>query len=493
MTASSTVTLPRYGNLIGGVWSESGERREVRSPATGEAVHSVCTATVDEVDASVEAARHALDKTRWSYDPELRTRVLFRFVELLRDHAAELTDALQRESGKLYGLAKVEARNSANSVEHYAGFTRWIHGRSTAPRPDLLNIVMREPVGVVGAILPWNMPLGLLVRVLSPALAAGNAIVIKPDELTSGSTAAALELLTTIPELPPGIVSMVSGGDDLGRAITEHPDVDMVTFTGSSQTGKAVMAACAGTLKKVSLELGGKNPVIVLDDADLDRALDGVIEGAAFYNAGQICLAGSRVLIHRSLYDHFTERLADRVAELRVGNGAERGIQCGPVISEAQLERVLGYIDIGRSESALLTGGHRLSDGPLGNGYFVAPTVFRDVSPDSVIAREEIFGPVVATIPFGDIDEAVDIANGTRYGLAAAVFTGSIDRAMALARRIRAGTVWINTYGQLTQATELGGMRESGLGRQYGIEGLYEYTELKNIALGLLLDDLLPQ
>jgi len=480
-----TTTLRHYRNLIGGEWVDTKQERELRSPATGEPIHTVALASADDVDAAVAAASAAVSHGSWAWDPELRARVLFEYSRLVSENWKELALALTRESGKLFGLAKNETRRLAQSIEYFAGITRWVYGRSVSPRPDLLNVIVREPVGVVGAILPWNMPLGLVARTMGPALAAGNSLVIKPDELTAGSTAAALELLSSIPELPPGVVNMVAGGDDVGKAMTAHADIDMIAFTGSSDTGKAVMRACAGTLKKLSLELGGKSPIIVFDDADLDRALDGAVEGASFYHAGQICLAGTRLLVQERLYDDFVDRLAERTADLKVGDGAERGVQCGPVISEAQMERVLGYIDVGRGEAQIAAGGMRLTDGGLDRGFFVAPTVFRDVEPDARIAQEEIFGPVVAAMRFSDLDHATELANSTRYGLAAGVFTRDIDKAMALARRVKAGTVWVNTYAQLFQNSEMGGVRQSGLGRQYGLEGLHEYTELKNIAIGI--------
>ena len=481
----STQTLRRYRNLIGGEWVDGKEEREIRSPATGEALHTVALAGPGEVDAAVTAARTAVETGPWAWDAELRASVLFQFSRLVTENWKELATELTRESGKLFALSKGETRRLAQSIEYFAGITRWIYGRSVSPRPDLLNVIVREPVGVVGAIMPWNMPLGLVARTMGPALAAGNSLIIKPDELTAGSTAAALELLRSIPDLPAGVVNMVAGDDEIGKAMTAHPDIDMIAFTGSSDTGKEVMKACAGTLKKLSLELGGKSPVIVFDDADMERALAGVLEGASFYHAGQICLAGTRVVVQDGIYERFVDQLAERTSNLKVGDGAERGVQCGPVISEAQMDRVLSYVEIGKSEAPVATGGERLTDGDLAKGWFVAPTVFRDVSPGARIAQEEIFGPVVSAMRFSDLDHAAGIANSTRYGLAAGVFTKDIDKAMALARRIRAGTVWVNTYQQLFQNSEMGGMRESGQGRQYGLEGLHEYTELKNISIGI--------
>ncbi|HEV7685228.1 MAG TPA: aldehyde dehydrogenase family protein, partial [Acidimicrobiia bacterium] len=394
----STTSLKRYRNLVGGEWIDGKEEREIRNPATGELVHTVALAGPDEIDAAVSAARTAVDTGPWAWDAELRASVLFQYSRLVTENWKELATELTRESGKLFGLAKGETRRLAQSIEYFAGITRWIYGRSVSPRPDLLNIIVREPVGVVGAILPWNMPLGLVARTMGPALAAGNSIIIKPDELTAGSTAAALELLGSIPDLPPGVVNMVAGGDEVGKAMTAHPGIDMIAFTGSSDTGKDVMRACAGTLKKLSLELGGKSPIVIFDDADIERALTGTLEGASFYHAGQICLAGTRVLVQEGIYDSFVDQLAERTGNLKVGDGAERGVQCGPVISEAQMDRVLSLVEVGKTEAQLATGGDRLTDGALANGWFVAPTVFRDVDPQARIAQEEVFGPVVAAM-----------------------------------------------------------------------------------------------
>jgi betaine-aldehyde dehydrogenase len=478
-----TTDVRAYANLIGGEWQPGEETREIRSPATGEVVYTISTVGPAGLDSAVDAARAALESSRWAWDAELRTRVMFEYVRRVRDNLEPLANEVCRESGKLFGLAKNETRRLANSMEYFAGIARWLFGRTVSPTPELLNVIVREPVGVVGVIMPWNMPLGLVARALAPALAAGNAVILKPDELTTGSSAMAVELLTSIPGLPPGIVNVVAGGDELGKAMTTHPGIDMISFTGSSDTGKQVMAACSSTLKKVSLELGGKSPVIIFDDADIDQALAGAVEAGSFYNAGQICLAGTRILVQDGIYSSFGEALADRARTMRVGDGRQRGVECGPVISEAQLDRVMSYIDIGNSEATLAAGGLRLTEGEYAKGNFVAPTVFTDVDPGARISQEEIFGPVLSVSRFSDLDQATEIANGTRYGLAAGVFTTDINKAMATARRVKAGTVWVNAYGQLFQNSEMGGMKESGIGRQYGMEGLYEYTEMKNISL----------
>lgn len=477
--------MRRYGGHIAGSWSSGTDTRQVVSPVNGEVVYEVIDSDLADLDAAVGAAREVLISSRWSYDVELRTRVMYEFTRRVREETDSLATAVCEESGKLYGLAKSEARRLANSVEYFAGAARWLFGRSISPNPETLNVLVPEAVGVVGVIMPWNMPLGLMARALAPALAAGNAVVLKPDELTVGSTARALELLVSIPELPAGVVNLVAGGDEIGKAMTTHPGIDMIAFTGSSDTGKAVMASCATTLKKVSLELGGKSPVIVFEDADIEAALNGVSEAASFYHAGQICLAGTRILVQDGIYESFTSAVAERARALRVGDGAQRGVQCGPLMSRTQMERVLAYIETGKSEATLVAGGYRLSGPEYERGNFVAPTVFADVGPTATIAQEEIFGPVLSVLRFGDLDEATAVANNTRFGLAAGVFTRDIDKALAMARRVRAGTVWVNSYAELHQNSEMGGMKESGLGRQYGLDGLYEYTETKNISLHL--------
>jgi betaine-aldehyde dehydrogenase len=477
-----------YRNYIGGQWREAKSRDllEMRNPANGEIVARAQRSTAEDVQAAVAAARQAFESADWRDNADLRTQALFKLVEAIRGNVDKLAQLLTLEGGKPLSVAKGEAARCAVTTEYFAGLTRWIFGRSHLPSSDTLSILLREPVGVVGIIVPWNMPLALLIRALAPALAAGNAVVIKPASYTSASAAEFVKLFDQIPDFPKGIVNLVTGpGDPVGAELARHEDVDMISFTGDTSTGKEIMRLAATNLKKISLELGGKSPSVVFADASFDRAVKGAINAASFYHAGQICIAGTRVLVEDSIHDQFVERAREIVAKLKVGPGMEKGVEVGPVISEGQLQRVLGYVETGKKEAKLVVGGQRLRDGDFAKGYFVAPTIFDEVSPEATIAREEIFGPVMSVLRFKDVNEAVHIANNTVFGLVAAVWTRDINKAMTLEKKIRAGTVWVNTFGRLYQSTEMGGFKQSGLGRQYGLEGLLEYTELKHINIKL--------
>jgi betaine-aldehyde dehydrogenase len=345
---------------------------------------------------------------------------------------------------------------------------------------------MREPVGVVSIIVPWNMALSLLTRSLAPALAAGNSVVIKPASLTPGATAEFIAMIDEIKEFPKGIVNYVIGpGGSVGSELVKHSDVDMVAFTGDTSTGKEIMRMAADTLKKVSLELGGKSPNIVFADADFDRAIRGAITGASLFHAGQVCVAGTRVLVQESIHGDFMKRVNEMASNMRVGPGLQKGVEVGPVINESQLNRVMDYVETGKREAELTAGGFRLTDEGRDKGYFIAPTVFDNVPVDAKIAQEEIFGPVISVMTFKDEREAAEIANATVYGLAAAVWTSDINKAMRIAKKVRSGMVWINTFGKLYPNAEMGGFKQSGLGRSYGLEGLWEFTEMKHINIQL--------
>lgn len=479
-------TVPQvtvYRNFIGGEWRDSpGGLFEVRSPANGELLYRAQRSTVEDARAAVAAARRAFETAEWREDPAARTAALFTFSEAVRARHQDLAAQLTRESGKPLPISRGEALRLAETTSYFAGLTRWIFGRSQTPQPGSLSIILREPVGVVAIVVPWNAPLALLARALAPALAAGNAVVVKPASYTAGSTVELGKIIEGIPEFPKGIVNIISGpGDPVGAELARHEDVDMISFTGDTATGREIMRLAAGNLKKISLELGGKSPTIVFADANLDRAIRGAINAASFYNAGQICIAGTRVLVEASVHDAFVQRVTEIVPKMKVGPGWEHGVEVGPVISEAQLRKVTGYIEQGKKEARLVVGGHRLTEGELAKGYFLAPTVFDEMPEDARIAQEEVFGPVMGITTFRDLDEAIRIANNTRYGLVAAAWTRDINKAMRIATRVRAGSIWINTFGKMFQSTEMGGFKQSGLGRQYGLEGLFEYTELKHV------------
>ncbi len=472
-----------YLNYIGGEWvaSEGGETMSVRDPATGEVLHAVQASTPADVDRAVAAAREAFETTDWKDNAERRAAALHKLAQKLAERQDHFRDFLIREAGKIFPVARSEAAMIVKTTEYYADLTRWVYGRTAQPTPNSISILVREPVGVVGIITPWNMPLALLLRPLAPALAAGCAVVLKPAEQTSGVTAELVKVIEEIEEIPPGIVNLVTGaGETVGAHLAGHEDVDMISFTGGTDTGREIVRLSANNLKKVSLELGGKSPNIIFADADFEAAVKGALAGAAFWNAGQVCTAGTRLLVEESVHDQFVERIREAVSKLKVGPGTQR-VHVGPVVSEEQLNRVLHYIEVGKQVAKLVVGGRRLTEGELAKGYFVEPTVFDRPPLDSPIAQDEIFGPVVTVIPFKDVDEAVQIANTTRYGLVAAVWTKDINKAFSVAKRVRAGTVWINSYGNLFQNVEFGGVRQSGYSRHYGLEGLLEYTELKHI------------
>jgi betaine-aldehyde dehydrogenase len=358
---------------------------------------------------------------------------------------------------------------------------RAVYGRSITLGESASGVILREPVGVVAVITPWNWPLTLLVRSLAPALAAGNACVVKPASLTSAVTIAALELLARDPELPNGVIRCVLGpGSEVGEALVANEDVDMIAFTGESATGTRVMKQAADGMRKVALELGGKSPNIVFADADLKKALAGA-ENAAFTTSGQICTAGSRLLIENAIYEEFTSQLCDVVGNLRVGDGLDERSQLGPVVSAQQAEKILEYVNLGRDEGEILAGGHQLTGPQHDRGHFIAPTVIGELPDSSRLLQEEIFGPVVTVQPFAGEEQAVSIANRTEYGLAAGLWTQNLDRAWRVASELEVGTVWVNTYHHFYDEAEVGGFKQSGLGRQQGIEGLQTFTETKHL------------
>lgn len=476
-----------YLNYINGEWvqSDSGETTDIIDPATGAVLHQVQSSTTDDINAAVAAARDAFENSGWKEDVDLRTKALRKMAENIADRHETLRDLLIKEAGKIFPVARGEAGMIVQTTEYYADLARWIYGRSMQPTPDSLSVLLREPIGVVGIITPWNMPLALLVRPLAPALAAGCAVVMKPAEQTSGVTAELVKAIEEVDEIPDGIVNLVTGrGSVVGSHLAGHDDVDMISFTGGTDTGREIVRLSANNLKKTSLELGGKSPNIVFADADFERAVKGALNGAAFWNAGQVCTAGTRLLVEESIHDDFIAQIKESVPKMKVGPGTER-VNVGPVVSEEQLETVMRYIDHGKEVAELVAGGNRLTEGDLSKGYFVEPTVFDRPPVDSDLAQDEIFGPVLSVLPFGDIEEAVEIANATRYGLVAAVWTRDIDTAMSVSKRVKAGTVWVNTYGKLFQNLEFGGTKESGSSRHYGLEGLLEYTELKHIHIQL--------
>ena len=457
-----------------------GDMFESVDPATGELVASLATSTTGDIDGAVAAAVTAT-ASGWGSNGELRARVLYGFAQALREHEDRLAELLTREQGKTIHESYIEVRNSAKMTEYYAGLARVVYGRSTVLGSEVTGVVLREPVGVVAVITPWNWPLILLVRSLAPALAAGNATVVKPASITPAVTVETLALLASQPDLPEGVLTCVLGpGGTVGDALVGHDGVDMIAFTGETETGIHVMKRAAEGLRKVALELGGKAPNVVFADAKLDKALAGA-ENAIFTTCGQICTAGSRLLVEDAIHDEFLERLGEITNALRVGDGLDPSSQLGPLASVSQRDKVLEYIGRGKDEGRLVAGGAALEGAPYDSGNFVSPAIFAELPVDSSLIRDEIFGPVLTVQRFSDEAEAVALANDTDYGLAAGLWTQDVDRAWRVGRAIQAGTIWINTYHHFYDETEVGGFKRSGIGRQQGLDGLYEFTETKHL------------
>lgn len=482
--ASATSAHPavsRHGMFIGGefVPAASGKYFPVRNPATEEVFAEVAEGTPDDVDRAVAAAEQGFEA--WSHlTPYQRSQMIYKLARGLEAHAEEFAQLECRNQGKpIRHVRGFDIPNAIETFDYYAGMATKVQGLTVGTLPAMHNYVVREPYGVVGQIIPWNYPMMMAAWKIAPALAAGNAVVIKPAPYTPLTLLRFAELARDV-GLPKGVLNVVTGlGPVVGRAITRHPGIRKIAFTGSTLTGRDVVANANETHKPVILELGGKSANIFFDDVDMGGSLKRAVLGI-FHNAGQMCIAGSRLLLHEKIYDEFLDRMASFVRTMRIGDPMEEKTQVGPLVAERQLERVLGYIEKGRTSGAsVMAGGKR--PGHLNRGYFVEPTIFADVDPGSAIAQEEIFGPVVCAFKFREEEEAIELANNTRYGLAAGVHTNDLARAHRLASAIKAGTIWLNTYAYLTPAAPYGGYRESGYGRELGFQGIENYTQLKTV------------
>jgi len=471
--------------LIGGEWTDGSGRFATVNPATEETIAEVEEAGEAEVDAAVRSAREAFENPKWRHmDPHRRSALLWKLADLVEQNAAFIAETETRDNGKpLFESAKVDIPFVVANLRYFAGWADKLTGDVIPVSGDFLNYTLREPIGVVGAIVPWNFPLNIASWKLAPALACGNAVILKPAEQTP-LTALLLGELALEAGFPPGILNVIPGrGPVTGQALVAHPGVDKICFTGSTETGRKVMQTAAAGPKKISLELGGKSPNVVFADADLDAAVKGAITGI-FYGKGEVCAAGSRLLVERSVHEAFVEKLAERAASMTVGDPTDAKTRIGALVSAEQRDKVLRYIDYGREDGArLVTGGGRADVG--GKGYFVEATVFDEVDSGMRIAQEEIFGPVLATLAFEDLDDAIDIANRTIYGLAAGVWTRDIGKAHRFAREVQAGTVWVNTYNRYDPASPFGGFKQSGFGRDLGEVALQEYTQTKSVWVAL--------
>ena len=472
-----------YGHWINGASTSAigGASIQRRSPYDNRHLATFALGSAEDVSVAVHAARKAFDHGSWRDLPgSERAKVLGRWAEFLQSKIEMLAEIEADEVGKPIGAARGELEYGIDLLRYAASLAWNIQGRLiTGEGADKLGIVIQEPKGVVGVITPWNYPVVCLMMKIPFALAAGCSIVVKPSEFTSGTTME-IAALATDAGLPDGVFNVVTGtGADVGEAITGNRGIDMISFTGSSAVGRHIAQRAADTMKRVSLELGGKSANIVFADADLDEAVEGALQ-AFIINQGEECCAGSRLLIERPIADEFLARLVKRAESVRLGDPRDASTELGPMIHEAQLNRVLGYIEKGRQEGArLLTGGVRLSGAAYDAGYFVPPTIFVDVKPEMAIFREEIFGPVASAVTFDTLDEAVEIANDTTYGLANGVWTSSLDKSMAVIKKLRSGMVYVNCYLQTIPQLPFGGMKESGYGRENGDEGLLEFMEVK--------------
>ncbi|MBD1221226.1 aldehyde dehydrogenase family protein [Virgibacillus halodenitrificans] len=463
--------------------SVSGKKFEVVNPSTEEVLARVSEAQKEDIDLAVKAARQAFEEGEWrTITAAERSHLIYKFADLIEQNREELAQLESLDNGKPYSVALTD--DIDGTVEHfryYAGWATKVLGQTVPISQDYLNYTEHEPVGVVGQIIPWNFPLSMASWKLGAALATGCTSVIKPAEQTPLSLLYVASLLKEA-GFPKGVVNIVPGfGKIAGEAIVNHPDIDKLAFTGSTATGKSIMRKAADTVKDITLELGGKSPNLILEDADVEKAIEGAYEGI-MYNHGQNCSATSRVYVHRKHYDRVVEELAKRAQATKLGNGMDPETEMGPLVSKRQFERVLDYIKIGKEEGArLVVGGEREFD----KGYFVQPTVFADVEDHMRIAREEIFGPVVAVFPFDTTEEAIQRANDSDYGLAAAVWTENIRTGHQVARRLKAGTVWINDCNQENPAAAFGGYKQSGIGREMGNYALDNYTEVKSVWVNL--------
>ncbi|HTS07247.1 MAG TPA: aldehyde dehydrogenase family protein [Candidatus Eisenbacteria bacterium] len=487
MPVARKVNLKPGQLLIDGQWVEASKAFDTINPATGEVLTQISEASSADVDHAVSAARLAFeDRTGpWrKLSASERGCLLWKLSDLVEKHIDELAELETLDNGKpIFESRYVDMPMVIDVLRYYAGLATKIHGETVNTFETAFTYTLREPVGVVGLIVPWNFPLLLASWKVGPALACGNTLVLKPAEQTPLTTLKFGELVVEA-GFSAGVVNILTGGPETGKAIVTHPGIDKVAFTGSTAVGKEIMRGAADTLKRVTLELGGKSPNIVFEDADVDNAVKGAINGI-FYGKGEVCNAGSRLFLQSKLKDEFTEKLVARASKMRPADPLDPKTRLGAIVSQDQMNTVLDFIAAGKKDGAkIVSGGNRVSVNG-GKGFFIEPTIFGDVKNDMKIAREEIFGPVLSVLTFDDVDEVIDQANNNPYGLAAAVWTKDVKKAHTVSRRLKAGTVWINTYGLMDASLPFGGYKSSGFGRELGAHAIEHYTEIKTVWLNM--------
>ncbi len=483
----TTTTVMRKQLFINNEWREASGAKtlEVTNPATEEVIAEVASAERTDVDAAVAAARAALDGPWAKLSARERGRLVWKIGERLMERADEIARLETLHNGKpVFESRQIEIPAAAECFQYYAGWADKIHGETIPVKGSFLTYTLREPVGVIAAIVPWNFPLLLTAWKVAPALACGNTVIIKPASQTPLTALALAEVAREV-GLPPGVLNVITGpGSSVGQMLVEHPGIDKIAFTGDTSTGRSIMRGSSETLKRITLELGGKSPNIVFPDADLDAAIRGATTGI-FYGKGEVCAAGSRLLVDRSIRSEFIDKVAARAKKMAPGDPLDPKTRLGAIASKKQLDTDLRYIETAKREGAQLVAGGGRADIGTGKGYFLQPTVFDGVTPEMTIAREEIFGPVLAAIEFADVDEAIARANDSAYGLAAAVWTKDIKKAHYVARKLQAGTVWINTYNVYDTAAPFGGYKQSGFGREMSVHALEHYTQVKSVWVDL--------
>jgi len=488
MIAASKAKVSPGKLLINGHWTEgTGRAFETVNPATGEVLTQVAEAGAHDVDQAVAAARKAFDDVGGAWrkmSASDRGKILWRIADLVEKNIDELAELETLDNGKpIFESRYVDMPMVADVFRYYAGWATKIHGETVNTFNHAFTYTLRDPVGVVGAIVAWNFPLLLASWKLGPALACGNTVVLKPAEQTP-LTALRFGELAMEAGLPPGVLNIVTGGPETGIALVKHPGVDKVAFTGSTSVGKEIMRSSADTLKRVTLELGGKSPNIVFADSAIDNAVKGALNGI-FYGKGEVCCAGSRLFIEKKIEDEFVSKLVEFSKKIKLGDPLDPKTRLGAIVSQKQMNTVLGYIEAGKKEGATVLAGGKRASVNGDHGYFIEPTIFGGVKNEMKIAQEEIFGPVLAALTFDDVDQVAELANKNIYGLAAAVWTNDIKKAHQLSRRLKAGTVWINTYGLMDAALPFGGYKQSGFGRELGMHAIEHYTELKTVWMSL--------